>query len=93
MRATTILIAALLPAAAALAACSSDGQDSSVPANRAGGLSYVSLLSALPRTLAPVFFGFVAANFGTGLAFGLVAVGLAAALGLILTLRQKGLAA
>lgn len=55
-----------------------------VPENRAGALSFVSLLSALPRILAPLAFGMVAASFGTAVSFGLVAVGLAAALALIL---------
>lgn len=51
-----------------------------VPANRAGALSFVSLLSAAPRILAPLAFGFAAAEFGTAFAFGLVAVGLLLAL-------------
>lgn len=55
-----------------------------VPENRAGALSFVSLLTALPRILAPLAFGIVAASFGTAVSFGLVAVGLAAALALIL---------
>lgn len=55
-----------------------------VPENRAGALSFVSLLSALPRILAPLAFGMVAASFGTAVSFGFVAVGLAAALALIL---------
>ena len=45
-----------------------------VPQNRAGALSFISLLTAAPRILAPLAFGFVAAEFGTALAFGLVAV-------------------
>jgi hypothetical protein len=61
-----------------------------VPENRAGALSFVSLLTALPRTLAPLAFGVVAARLGTAFAFGLVAVGLLASLALILTFRQKG---
>ena len=61
-----------------------------VPENRAGALSFVSLLTALPRTLAPLAFGVVAARLGTAFAFGLVAVGLLASLGLILTFRRKG---
>lgn len=35
-----------------------------VPENRAGALSYVSLLTAVPRCLAPGVFGFVAAGVG-----------------------------
>ncbi|MFO1131197.1 MAG: hypothetical protein U1E16_04175 [Hyphomicrobiales bacterium] len=61
-----------------------------VPENRAGALSFVSLLTALPRTLAPLAFGLVAARLGTAFAFGLVAVGLLASLGLILTFKRKG---
>ena len=59
-----------------------------VPENRAGGLSFVSLLTAVPRSVAPVFFGLLAAQFGTGAAFGLVAVALTAALVLILALQR-----
>ena len=44
-----------------------------VPENRAGALSFVSLLTALPRILAPLAFGLVAARLGTAFAFGLVA--------------------
>lgn len=61
-----------------------------VPENRAGALSFVSLLTALPRALAPLAFGLVAARLGTAFAFGLVAVGLLASLLLILTFRRKG---
>ena len=59
-----------------------------VPENRAGALSFVSLLTALPRTLAPLAFGLVAARLGTPVAFGLVAIGLLASLGLILSFRR-----
>jgi len=59
-----------------------------VPANRAGALSFVSLLSAAPRILAPLAFGFAATEFGTASAFGLVAVGLLLALLLILAFAR-----
>ena len=61
-----------------------------VPENRAGALSFVSLLTAVPRVMAPLAFGIVAARLGTAFAFGLVAVGLLASLGLILTFKRKG---
>jgi MFS family permease len=54
-----------------------------VPENRAGALSYVSLLTALPRCAAPGVFGLIAAGFGISTAFGLVALALTSALGLI----------
>lgn len=60
-----------------------------VPENRAGALSFVSLLTALPRILAPLAFGLVAARLGTAFAFGLVAVGLLASLVLILAFNRK----
>lgn len=41
-----------------------------VPENRAGALSFVSLLTALPRIFAPLGFGFLAAEFGIAFAFG-----------------------
>lgn len=59
-----------------------------VPENRAGALSFVSLLTAVPRVMAPLVFGMVAARLGTAFAFGLVAVGLLASLCLIITFRQ-----
>lgn len=61
-----------------------------VPENRAGALSFVSLLTAVPRILAPLAFGVVAARLGIAVAFGLVAVGLVASLGLIMAFRLKG---
>lgn len=60
-----------------------------VPENRAGALSFVSLLTALPRILAPLAFGMVAAALGTAMAFGLVALGLAAALALVLAFAKR----
>lgn len=59
-----------------------------VPENRAGALSFVSLLTAVPRVLAPLAFGYMADAFGTASAFGLVALGLAAALVLILAFAR-----
>lgn len=70
-------LALLIPSIFALAA-------RLVPENRAGALSFVSLLTAVPRILAPLGFGFVAAEFGTAFAFGLVAVGLLLALLLVI---------
>lgn len=60
-----------------------------VPENRAGALSFVSLLTAVPRVLAPLAFGMVAAQFGTAYAFGLVALGLLASLALIVTFWKR----
>lgn len=61
-----------------------------VPENRAGALSFISLLTALPRILAPAAMGMVSAGLGTSFAFGLVSLGLVAALLLILALMQWG---
>lgn len=61
-----------------------------VPENRAGALSFVSLLTAVPRVMAPLAFGMVAGRLGIAFAFGLVAVGLLASLGLILAFGRKG---
>jgi len=58
------------------------------PDNRAGALSFISFLTALPRILAPMLFGLAAAEFGTAFAFGLVALGLAAALALIVAFKR-----
>ena len=59
-----------------------------VPENRAGALSFVSLLTAVPRVFAPLAFGSMAEAFGTASAFGFVALGLAAALVLILAFAR-----
>lgn len=61
-----------------------------VPANRAAALSFVSMLTAPPRILAPTLIGFAAAGLGLAAAFGLVAIGLVAALALIVAFRHKG---
>jgi MFS family permease len=61
-----------------------------VPENRAGALSFVSLLTAVPRVMAPLAFGMVAARLGIAVSFGLVAVGLLASLALIFTFKRKG---
>ncbi|WP_421693368.1 MFS transporter [Aestuariivirga sp.] len=60
-----------------------------VPENRAGALSFVSMLTAIPRVLTPLAFGLVAARFGTSIAFGLVAVGLLAALVLVTIFSRR----
>lgn len=76
-------LALLIPAIFAMSA-------NLVPENRAGALSFVSLLTGLPRVLAPLLFGLTAAELGTAFAFGLVALELMAALFLILAFRRKG---
>ncbi len=72
--------AVLIPCVFAVAA-------SFAPDNRAGGLGFVSLLSGVPRILAPWGFGWIAGGFGTNAAFGLLAIGLGAALVLVAMLR------
>lgn len=72
---TAVLIPCIFAVAAKLA-----------PGNRAGALSFLSMLTALPRVLAPYVFGVVATGLGMNAAFGLVAVGLAAAM--VLTLAS-----
>lgn len=76
--------AVLIPCVFALAA-------SLVPANRAGGLGFVSLVAGAPRTVAPWAIGWSASVFGLGAAFGFLAAGLAVALGLIAGLRRMNL--
>lgn len=60
-----------------------------VPENRAGALSFVSLLTAAPRVLAPWVFGLAATGLGMSAAFVMVAAGLAVALALIIILRTQ----
>jgi predicted MFS family arabinose efflux permease len=59
-----------------------------VPGNRAAGLGVVSLIAGVPRTLAPWVFGAVAQATSTSAAFGLCAVGLAAAFVLMVLLTR-----
>lgn len=59
-----------------------------VPENRAGALSFVSLLTAVPRVLAPLAFGMVASRYGTGFGYGVVSVGLLCALCLIVCFQR-----
>lgn len=59
-----------------------------VPANRSAGLSFVSLIAGPPRILAPWVFGWVATSQSTSFAFGLCAVLMVVALGLILSLQS-----
>ena len=59
-----------------------------VPANRAAGLSFVSLIAGPPRILAPWIFGWVATSQSTSIAFGLCAVLMVVAFGLILSLQS-----
>lgn len=61
---------------------------SQVPANRAAGLSFISLVAGPPRVLAPWAFGWIATSQSTSFAFGLCAVILAVAFGLIISLQS-----
>lgn len=74
--------AVLIPCVFALAA-------SYVPGNRAGGLGFVALLSGGPRVLAPWIFGWAASVIGINGAFGLLAIGLAVALLLVVILQRR----
>lgn len=53
------------------------------PLNGAGALGFVSFLTFIPRVFGPVLFGFVVLDLGISVAFGVVSVGLVAALVLI----------
>ena len=75
--------AVLIPCAFAMAA-------GFVPENRPGALSFLSLLTIVPRTMAPWLFGLAAAGLGTGAAFGLVAVALSGSLVLLIILSRVG---
>ena len=60
-----------------------------VPANRAAGISFVSMIAGLPRTLAPWVFGWIAGVTGIGRAFGLYAGIMCLALLTIVMLRRR----
>lgn len=66
---------------------------SQVLANRSAGLSFAALIAGPPRILAPWVFGWVATSQSTSFAFGLCAVLMAVAFGLIMLLRNRSLAA
>ncbi len=61
---------------------------SQVPANRAAGLSFVALIAGPLRIMAPWIFGWAATTRSTSFAFGLCAVLMVVAFGLILTLQS-----
>jgi MFS family permease len=61
---------------------------SQVPANRAAGLGFVSLIAGPPRILAPWAFGWIATSHSTSFAFGLCAIILVVAFGLIISLQS-----
>ena len=61
---------------------------SQVPANRAAGLSFVSLVAGPPRVLAPWAFGWIATSQSTSFAFGLCAAILVVVFGLIISLQS-----
>jgi MFS family permease len=74
---TAVLIPCIFALAAAL-----------VPDNRAGALGFVSLLTGVPRILAPWGFGWIADTAGMNVAFGLLASGLCIALALVAAFRR-----
>ncbi len=73
--------AILIPCLFALAAAH-------MPQNRAAGIGFVALIAGVPRAISPWAFGWIATNFSTSFAFGLCTIALAAALVLIVGLRQ-----
>jgi MFS family permease len=60
---------------------------STVPHNRAGGIGYISLVAGLPRILGPYAFGWIAATYSTGTAFGAGTILLLTAMALVFVLR------
>lgn len=73
--------AALVPCAIAIAAAH-------VPGNRAAGISFISVMSAVPRIAAPWVFGWLVSTTSFSLAFSLFAAVLVVALVLIVALRN-----
>ena len=61
---------------------------SQVLANRSAGLSFAGLIAGPPRILAPWIFGWVATGQSTSFAFGLCAVLMVVAFGLIISLQS-----
>jgi predicted MFS family arabinose efflux permease len=61
---------------------------SQVLANRSAGLSFAGLIAGPPRILAPWIFGWVATSQSTSFAFGLCAVLMVVAFGLIISLQS-----
>jgi len=73
--------AVLVPCALALAA-------NYVPGNRAAGISFISIMSAVPRIAAPWLFGWLVTATAIGIAFGVFAGVLSVALILIVVMRN-----
>lgn len=73
--------AALVPCALALAAAH-------VPGNRAAGISFISVMSAVPRIAAPWAFGWLISRTGFSVAFSLFAIVLVVALVLVVAMRN-----
>ena len=59
-----------------------------VPQNKAGAISFVSLLSAGPRIISPWAFGVISAALGISFAFGLFACAMLIALALVFILQR-----
>jgi MFS family permease len=74
--------------AALLTPCAFSLAAAQTPQNRAAGLSFVSAVSGLPRTLAPWAFGWIALHQGVGFTFGLLAAVLTVALAITVALRS-----
>lgn len=60
-----------------------------VPANRAAGIGFISMIAGVPRALGPWIFGWTAAAFGISAAFGFFAGVLSVALILVTALRLR----
>lgn len=61
------------------------------PQNRAAAMSVISLVAGLPRTLAPLLFGWIAASGGMVAVFGLAAFIPLAGIAIVLWLRARGI--
>lgn len=63
-----------------------------MPENRAAGIGFVALAAGLPRAMGPWIFGWTAAAASLSAAFGLVAIGLAIAMALVMKLHRAVMA-
>jgi hypothetical protein len=88
---STVAFAAVGVGLAVTCPCLYNMAAAQVPSNRAGGLSFISVLAGPPRILAPWIFGWAAASHSTSFAFGLCGIMLVVCFVLIMSLRQMQL--
>jgi MFS family permease len=86
--ASTISFAAMGFGLAIICPCLFNMATTLTPHNRAAGISFISAIAGVPRIMAPFVFGWIATTSSTSTAFGLCAVIMLAAAGLVFVLSR-----